>query len=45
MKKFFKCIAIASGVVIVTLGVSAVILDYIVSKEDGTNIDWDNYKF
>lgn len=45
MKKFFKGVAIASGVAIVTLGVSVVILDYIVSKEDGTNIDWDNYKF
>lgn len=38
MKKFFKGF-------IVTTGVVAVILDYIVSHEDGTNINWDDYNF
>lgn len=41
MKKFFKGFAIVSGVV----GALALVLSYIVSHDDGTSIDWDNYNF
>lgn len=45
MKKFFKSIAIVSGVVAVIVGALALVLSYIVSHDDGTSINWDNYNF
>lgn len=45
MKKFFKGFAIVSVVVAVIVGALALVLSYIVSHDDGTNIDWDNYNF
>ena len=45
MKKFFKGFIVTTGVVAVIIGALAVILDYIVSHEDGTNINWGDYNF
>ena len=45
MRKFFKGFAIVSGVVVAIVGAFALVLSYIVSHDDGTSIDWDNYNF
>lgn len=45
MKKFFKGFVVVSGVVAVIVGALALVLSYIVSHDDETSINWDNYNF
>lgn len=45
MRKFFKGFAIVSGVVVAIVGALTLVLSYIISHDDGTSVDWDNYNF
>lgn len=45
MKKFFKGLALTIGVLGIFAGIGAAVLNYLVAHDDGSNIDWDKYKF